>query len=90
MRLVPPFKLLVPLALIGAYAYSRTRRRMTENGSQTNASDAVDDIELSPDASPDEILDAGVAETFPASDPVSVSGAVETAYDKEQRRRRGQ
>ena len=89
MRLVPPFKLLVPLALIGAYTYSRKRRRMT-GGSPTNASDAVDDIELPPNASPEEILDAGVAETFPASDPVSVSGAGETAYEKEQRRRRGQ
>lgn len=86
---MPPFKLLVPLALIGAYAYSRTRRRMATTGSQTNASDAVDDIELSPDASSEEILDEGVKETFPASDPVSTSGASETAYEKEQRRRRG-
>jgi hypothetical protein len=88
MRLVPPFKYLLPLALVGAYAYSRTRRRAVATGSQTNASDAVDDIELGPDASSEEILDAGVQETFPASDPVSTSGASETAYEKERRRQR--
>lgn len=42
------------------------------HGSQTNASDAVDNIELAPDASEEDVLDAGLQETFPASDPVSV------------------
>lgn len=58
------------------------------SGSTTNASDAVDDIRLRPGASAEEVLDAGVQETFPASDPVSVNGQGETAYEKEQRRRR--
>jgi hypothetical protein len=52
--------------------------RQTKNGgygSPTNASDAVDDIELPPHPSPDELLDAGVMETFPASDPVAVQDA---------------
>ena len=55
-------------------------------GSTTNASDAVDDIELHPDASHDEKVDAGVKETFPASDPVSVKPS-ETAYERQQRER---
>jgi hypothetical protein len=31
------------------------------------------------------VLDAGVKETFPASDPVSVSASGETAYEKKKR-----
>ena len=54
-------------------------------GSATNASDAVDDIELRPDASPDEVLDVGVKQTFPASDPPAVQEAFEIAYRREQR-----
>lgn len=42
------------------------------HGSQTNASDAIDDIELKPQASADERIDAGVMGTFPASDPTSI------------------
>jgi hypothetical protein len=53
-------------------------------GSTTNASDAVDDIDLKPGASHDEVVDAGVQETFPASDPVSVKPS-ETAYERKQR-----
>ena len=45
----------------------------------------MDDIELGPNASHDEMLDAGVKETFPASDPVSVSAPSETAYEKKKR-----
>lgn len=41
-------------------------------GSPTNASDAIDDVELPPDADEEDVLDAGLQETFPASDPVSV------------------
>ena len=41
-------------------------------GSPTNASDAVDDVELPPDATEEDVLDEGLQETFPASDPVSV------------------
>jgi hypothetical protein len=42
-------------------------------GASTNASEAVDDIELPSKPSTDEKVDAGVKETFPASDPVSVA-----------------
>ena len=66
------------------YAFYRYRNR---GGSPTNASDAVDDIELGPNATHDETLDAGVKETFPASDPVSVSAPGETAYEKQKRGR---
>ena len=42
-------------------------------GSQTNASDAVDNIPLPSKPTTEQKVDAGVQETFPASDPVSVS-----------------
>jgi hypothetical protein len=70
-------------AAAGYYFYNRYRKSQAA-GSQTNASDAVDDIELRPNATQEEVLDAGVQETFPASDPVSVEPA-ETAYEKRQR-----
>ncbi len=81
-------RLLLALAAAGAayWLYSHRGRRYT--GSTTNASDAVDDIHLPPRASTDQQLDAGVKETFPASDPVSVSAEGETAWEKQQRGRR--
>jgi hypothetical protein len=78
---LPLFRLAL-MAGAGYFFYNRYRNR---RGSQTNASDAVDDIELGPDASHDETLDAGVKETFPASDPVSVTAPSETAYEKKKR-----
>jgi hypothetical protein len=71
-------------AAAGYYFYNRYRKTRGI-GSQTNASDAVDDIEISANAHPEEMLDAGVKETFPASDPVSVNNQYETAYEKKQR-----
>lgn len=80
-------RLLLAIAAAGAayWYYSRSRRY---TGSTTNASDAVDDIQVPPHASTDQQLDAGVKETFPASDPVSVSAEGETAWEKQQRGRR--
>ena len=80
-------RLLLALAAAGAaYWYYNRNRRYT--GSTTNASDAVDDIRVPPNASTDQQLDAGVKETFPASDPVSVSAEGETAWEKQQRGKR--
>ena len=80
-------RLLLALAAAGAaYWYYNRERRYT--GSTTNASDAMDDIHVPPNASTDQQLDAGVKETFPASDPVSVSAEGETAWEKQQRGRR--
>ena len=79
---LPLFKLAL-LAGAGYFFYNRYRNRGT--GSQTNASDAVDDIELSTNPRPEEVLDAGVKETFPASDPVSVTAPSESAYEKKKR-----
>ena len=42
-------------------------------GSPTNASDAVDKVDLPANPTIDEKLDEGVQETFPASDPVSIA-----------------
>jgi hypothetical protein len=42
-------------------------------GSQTNASDAMDRVELPSHPTLNEKVDEGVQETFPASDPVSVA-----------------
>lgn len=72
------------LALMAGAGYFFYRYR-SRGRSQTNASDAVDDIELGPNPHPEEVLDAGVKGTFPASDPVSVSARGETAYEKKKR-----
>ena len=79
-------RLLLALAAAGAAYWYFTRERYV--GSTTNASDAVDDIHVPPNASTDQQLDAGVKETFPASDPVSISAEGETAWEKQQRGRR--
>jgi hypothetical protein len=81
-----PLALIIGLAAVvtGASAYKRYRDRPT--GSQTNASDAMDDIHVSANPSHDELLDASVKGTFPASDPVA-SQPSETAYEKQQRKR---
>ena len=78
---LPIFRLAL-MAGAGYFFYNRYRNR---GRSQTNASEAVDDIELGPDASHDETLAAGVKGTFPASDPVSVTAPGETAYEKKKR-----
>lgn len=75
-------------AAAGYYFYNRYRKSRGSTGSTTNASDAVDDIKLRPNPTADEKLDAGVQETFPASDPVSIAQPSETAYEREQRRKR--
>jgi hypothetical protein len=79
---LPIFKLAL-MAGAGYFFYNKYRNRAS--GSTTNASDAVDDIELRPNAQADDVLDAGVKETFPASDPVSVAAPSETAYEKQRR-----
>ncbi|HEY8251046.1 MAG TPA: hypothetical protein VIG70_10595 [Burkholderiales bacterium] len=66
----------------------KQRHKQPPTGSTTNASDAVDDIELPPNPSAEEKLDAGVQETFPASDPVSIAQPSETAYEREKRLKR--
>ena len=76
---------LLKLALVagaGYFFYNKYRKRAS--GSQTNASEAMDNIELGAHPRPDEVLDAGVKGTFPASDPVSIEPA-ETAYEKKKR-----
>lgn len=80
-------RLLLALAAAGAayWYYQRNRRYV---GSTTNASDAVDDIDLPANPHPEDVLDAGVKETFPASDPVSVSSEGETAWERQQRGKR--
>lgn len=79
---LPIFKLAL-LAGAGYFFYNRYRNR--DAGSPTNASEAMDDIELGANPSTEEMLDAGVKETFPASDPVSVDARSETAYEKKKR-----
>jgi hypothetical protein len=71
-------------AAAGYYFYNRYRKSRP-TGSPTNASDAVDDIPLRANPTQDEMVDAGVQETFPASDPIAV-GKAETAYEKQQRK----
>jgi hypothetical protein len=54
------------------YPRKRKKDESPTPGSATNASDAVDDVEIKPDATEEDVLDEGLQETFPASDPVSV------------------
>ena len=78
-------KLIPLLAVAGASAWFFNKSRKSRGaGSQTNASEAVDDIELGAHPTRGEKLDAGVKETFPASDPLSVKPD-ETAYEKQKR-----
>jgi hypothetical protein len=72
------------IAAAAAAGYWLYRKKRKHTGSTTNASEAVDDIELKPGATHEEVVDAGVQETFPASDPVSVKPS-ETAYEKNKR-----
>jgi hypothetical protein len=80
---LPLFK--IGLAAAAGYYFYNKYRKSRAVGSTTNASEAVDDIELSSNPDTDEVLDAGVKETFPASDPVSVNHTTETAYEKKKR-----
>ena len=52
-------------------------------GSPTNASDKVDDVEIKPEATEEDVLDEGLQETFPASDPIAVG----KAYNKRKAKR---
>jgi hypothetical protein len=72
-------------AAIASLSLVAGRLRPRRHGSQTNASDAVDDIELHPKASPEQVVDAGGMESFPASDPLAIGKAYETAYERKQR-----
>ncbi len=59
-----------------AYYLYRQKKLLDKPGSTTNASEAVDDIKrITPDSSSDDVLDAGLEESFPASDPVAVGKA---------------
>lgn len=79
-------RLLLLLAAAGAgYYFYRQRQFTRASGSTTNASAAMDDIHVQPNASADEHLDAAVMETFPASDPVSPGKPSETAWERQQR-----
>jgi hypothetical protein len=78
--------LLTLAALGGAYWYFSRNRRYS--GSTTNASDAVDDMRLPANPRPEQIVDEGIKETFPASDPVAVGTAGETAWERQQRGKR--
>ena len=81
-------RLLLALAAAGGVYYYYRRLNPPYRGSTTNASDAVDDVSLSPRAGAEEHLDAAVMETFPASDPIAPGKRSETAWEREQRLKR--
>jgi hypothetical protein len=55
-------------------------------GSPTNAkNEAVDDLTLPPKPSTEEVVDHGVQESFPASDPVAVGSAHHKAAKREEK-----
>jgi hypothetical protein len=78
-------RLLLALAAAGAAYWYFHKQNRRYAGSNTNASDAMDDIHVPANPGNEELLDAGVKETFPASDPVSVSAEGETAWERQQR-----
>jgi len=78
--------LVVPLAAAAAACAYFMLRRQRSAGSQTNASDAVSNVQLARRPSSEQVMDAGVQQTFPASDPVAVEGAFDTAFEREKRR----
>lgn len=51
-------------------------------GSPSNASEAVDDIDLEAHPSDEALVDEALQETFPASDPIAVGRAMRTVYEK--------
>ncbi len=63
------------LSLLGRRMFPR------HHGPQTNASDAIDDVNLRANPSEEDLVDAGVKQTFPASDPVAV-GKGETEHER--------
>ena len=62
-------------------------KRTKPVGSLTSANEAVDSAELPPDADPEEVLDAAVAYTFPASDPIAVDSAFRHALCRQQQKK---
>ncbi len=74
---------MVAVAAVGlaVYALGKTGGRKG-HGSPASAG-AVDAPELRPDATPEEVLDAGIEYTFPASDPVSVESAYRFAAQRQ-------
>ncbi len=65
-------------------------KRTKPVGSLTSASEVVDSTELPPDPDPEAILDAAVAYTFPASDPIAVDSAFRHALCRQQQKKRPQ
>jgi hypothetical protein len=70
-------RFILGVAVAGAaYYLYRQKKLLDAPGSTTNASEAVDDIKrITSDSSSDDVLDAGLEESFPASDPVAVGKA---------------
>ena len=56
-------------------------------GSLTSANEVVDAAELPPQPDPDEVLDAAVALTFPASDPIAVDSAFRHALCRQRNKK---
>jgi len=53
-----------------------------------NPNDVVDSVELPPDPDPEDVLDAAVAYTFPASDPIAVDSAFRHALCRQQQKKK--
>jgi len=53
-----------------------------------NTKDVVDSVELPSDPDPEEVLDAAVAYTFPASDPIAVDSAFRHALCRQQQKKK--
>lgn len=77
---VPILTILAAAALAATLAFAGKRNRAPRStGARSVAYGAVDAPDIAPDATPEELLDAAVQYTFPASDPISIESAYRTA-----------
>lgn len=82
---MPPSMAIRVLLLLAAGAGVLCALSQRRRGPRAHIYNGIDAPEIAPDASPDEVLDAAVEYTFPASDPVSIEGAYRDASRRESR-----
>lgn len=77
---VPILAILGAATLAVALALVASRNRAPRSiGARSTAYAAADAPDIAPDATAEELLDAAVQFTFPASDPISIESAYRTA-----------
>jgi hypothetical protein len=76
---IPVLPIVAAAALAAAVVFVGKRKREPRSiGSQSIAHDVVDAPAIAPGATPEELLDAAVQYSFPASDPISIEAGEPT------------